>query len=356
MKKPHKTRSLARQGSAKGASANQRQGKLIVTHAANFHPDDLFAVATLVYMLESEGYGLREKNPDKRIKIIRTLKPEMFEDVADYIVDIGGKHDPKKGLFDHHQQNGAGTRQNGIMYASFGLVWQAFGKKIAGSSFAFDWMDRHMVQGIDAMDTGTYLYEPVFPDVYPFLFESYIHAACDVVKADDGDSAGSKEGKDAARLKQFDQEFMRLLPIAKDALRIFIIKSRQKEKIARKTRAAYDKARDKRAIVSNAYIPTSFSEFKEPEYIQPLTFTFPDLRGNWSTKVVTVSGQSYDSHIKFPERWRGLRDGEMAAASGVPDAIFCHNSGFLMVAKSKEGALELVRRAFASLNLPPPVF
>jgi uncharacterized UPF0160 family protein len=324
-----------------------KSGKLIITHSANFHADDVFAVAALVYMFEQEGYSQTAKDPKKKIKILRTLEPKKYEDTADFIVDIGGKYDPKKGWLDHHQQNGAGARPNGIMYASTGLVWKEFGKKLTGSEYAADWVDRHMIQGIDAMDTGTYPYEPIFGDVHPFIFKDYIDAVCDIVKENTADKA---------RLKEFDKEFRRLIPIAKDALRVFIIKSKQKEIIAKLARAAYEKAVDKRAIVSNKYIPTSFSEFKAPEYIEPLTFTFPDLRGNWSTKVIPVNSQSYDSHIKFPEQWRGLRDADMAAASGVPDAVFCHNSGFLMVAKSKEGSLELIKKAFEILKLPPPKF
>ena len=121
-------------------------------------------------------------------------------------------------------------------------------------------------------------------------------------------------------------------------------------------RVAYAKAVDKRVIVSNKYIPTRFDEFKAPEYVEPLVFVYPDLRGGWSAKAVPLGGQTYDVRLSFPEPWRGLRDDAMAKASGVPDAIFCHNSGFLAVAKSREGVLELVRKSFRDAGLEEPKF
>lgn len=322
----------------------KKSGKIIVTHSANFHPDDVCAVATLVYMLELEGFSLTAKDPAKKIKVIRTLEPQKFEDVADFIVDIGGKYEPKKRRFDHHQREGSGARENGVKYASFGLVWKEFGKKLAGTPYAADWVDRHMVQSIDAGDNGAYLYKPILDDVSPFLFEEYIYAVCDTVKGD------------GASLKEFDNQFMRLIPIIKDVLRVFIIKSKQKEKIMKDARAVYAKSADKRVMISSKFVPTQFEEFKTPEYVEPLVFVYPDLRGGWSAKAVQIGGQSFDSRIYFPEPWRGLRDDEMAAASGVPDAIFCHNSGFLAVAKSKEGALQLVRKTFRELGLKEPRF
>lgn len=356
-----------------GGQSQAKRGKIIVTHSANFHPDDVCAVALLTYMLELEGYSLTAKDPTKKIKVIRTLEPQNYEGIADFIVDIGGKYNAKKGWFDHHQREGSGQRDNGVKYASFGLVWKEFGKKLTGSAYAADWVDRHMVQGIDAMDNGMYLYKPVFDDISPLLFDDYISTVCDTVKGDtdaarakpeatlttaasDKEQKKAMEKANAALLKEFDRQFMRMVPIAKDALRVFIIKSKQKEKIMKDARAAYAKAVDKRVIVSNKYIPTRFDEFKAPEYVEPLVFVYPDLRGGWSAKTVLISGQSYETRILFPESWRGMRDDGMAAASGVPDAIFCHNSGFLAVAKSREGVLELVRKAFKELGLEEPRF
>ena len=54
----------------------------------------------------------------KDIEIIRSRNIEFLKRNCQILVDIGG------GKFDHHQKNGNGKRENGISYASAGLVWQ----------------------------------------------------------------------------------------------------------------------------------------------------------------------------------------------------------------------------------------
>jgi uncharacterized UPF0160 family protein len=53
----------------------------------------------------------------------------------------------------------------------------------------------------------------------------------------------------------------------------------------------------------------------------------------------------------FPDSWAGKRDAELVKATGVADAIFCHNNRFMMVAGSKEGALALAELALSSKGL-----
>ena len=91
----------------------------IVTHNAKFHTDDVFAIATLLILYPEA-------------EIIRT-RDEAILKSADIVVDVGQVHDAEKNRFDHHQVGGAGKRENGIQYASFGLVWKKFGEEISGS-------------------------------------------------------------------------------------------------------------------------------------------------------------------------------------------------------------------------------
>jgi len=91
----------------------------VATHPGNFHADDVFAVAVL-QLVHGE------------LEIVRTRDPEL-QAAADVRIDVGGRHDPATGDFDHHQNGGAGERANGIRYASFGLVWREHGEALAGS-------------------------------------------------------------------------------------------------------------------------------------------------------------------------------------------------------------------------------
>ena len=130
--------------------------KKIATHNAKFHTDDVFAVATLFLLLGKEN-----------CEVIRTRDQSLI-DQADYVVDVGSVYDASKNRFDHHQAGGAGDRENGIPYASFGLVWEKFGEELAGSKLIKEAISKSLVEAVDASDNGKDLYTPLLPDVFPF--------------------------------------------------------------------------------------------------------------------------------------------------------------------------------------------
>ena len=82
----------------------------VVTHNGNFHADDVFSIAVLKHVLPT-------------FKLVRTRDKALIES-ADYVIDVGGEYDPETNRFDHHQRGGAGERENGIPFSSFGLVWK----------------------------------------------------------------------------------------------------------------------------------------------------------------------------------------------------------------------------------------
>jgi uncharacterized UPF0160 family protein len=118
----------------------------VATHDGTFHADDVFAVA-----------ALRLRDPG--LTIVRSRDRAVLA-ASDARVDVGLRSDPATGDFDHHQRGGAGTRENGIPYASFGLVWREHGPGLCGGDerVAAD-VDRFLVQGVDAIDTGVTLTE-----------------------------------------------------------------------------------------------------------------------------------------------------------------------------------------------------
>jgi uncharacterized UPF0160 family protein len=131
----------------------------IVAHNGQFHADDVFAVATLSILI----------GDSKKIKIIRT-RDEAVIQKADYVVDVGGVYDPEKNRFDHHQKGGAGKRDNGIPYASFGLVWKKFGAQVAGSKRLAEIIDERLAAPIDAIDNGVSISKEIFEGIGPTTF------------------------------------------------------------------------------------------------------------------------------------------------------------------------------------------
>ncbi len=61
-----------------------------------------------------------------------------------------------------------------------------------------------------------------------------------------------------------------------------------------------------------------------------------------------IPGKPFTQKQPFPESWAGLRENELALATGVPDALFCHSKRFLAVAQSREGAIRLLELALAA--------
>jgi uncharacterized UPF0160 family protein len=94
---------------------------------------------------------------------------------ADLRVDVGFRDDPATGDFDHHQKGGAGERPNGVRYASFGLVWRAFGAQVCdGDADVAARVDASLVQGVDANDTGQAVVAPIVEGVRPMTVSGVI--------------------------------------------------------------------------------------------------------------------------------------------------------------------------------------
>jgi uncharacterized UPF0160 family protein len=79
---------------------------------------------------------------------------------------------------------------------------------------------------------------------------------------------------------------------------------------------------------------------------QPFYVVYPDeTAGNWRVQAVPVSPESFASRKALPEAWCGVRDDALSELSGIPGGIFVHASGFIGGNKTKEGALEMTKKA-----------
>jgi uncharacterized UPF0160 family protein len=290
----------------------------VATHPGNFHADDAFAVATLRL-----AHG-------ETVEVVRT-RDEAVQAAADVRVDVGGRSDPETGDFDHHQKGGAGERANGIRYASFGLVWRALGAQVAGSEAAAAAIDERLVQGVDANDTGQTIAEALIGDI----------------------RAMSVSGVIAALNPSWDEE---LTPEQEDA--------RFDEAVALATRilerevagaAAFDRARqlvldaiaraeDPRVIELDRNMP--WREAVVTGAPQALYVIYPKSDG-WGLQAVPTALGSFENRRSLPPEWGGLRSDELAAATGVDDAVFAHVAGFYAAAGSRDGIIALARLAMA---------
>jgi uncharacterized UPF0160 family protein len=285
--------------------------KTVATHSGKFHADDVFAVATL--KIYSHG----------NLKVMRTRDQQTIEK-ADWVVDVGNVYNRKKNRFDHHQPKGAGKRKNGVPYASFGLVWKKYGKSLCGSKKVADYIDKKLVQQIDAKDNGFNVFK-MSKDVYPYTISDAI-AALNLA----WDEKGIKN-----------KAFTNAVSIAQDVLQREIKLARAKQRARKYVLNSIKNTNDKRIVVLNRNYP--WKEFIMP-YQEPLFVVYPDSNG-WVVAGVRKNLVSFKIRRSFPKSWTGKREKQFAKISGVKDAVFCHRNLFMAVAKSRKGAIQLAKIA-----------
>lgn len=87
-------------------------------------------------------------------------------------------------------------------------------------------------------------------------------------------------------------------------------------------------------------------ELAVPSHAQPYYVIYPDeTGGNWRIQAVGISPESFENRKALPEPWRGVRDEDLSGVTGIEGCIFVHASGFIGGNKTKDGALEMAKRA-----------
>ncbi|KKS04390.1 MAG: Metal-dependent protein hydrolase [Candidatus Nomurabacteria bacterium GW2011_GWC2_41_8] len=292
----------------------------LITHDGSFHTDDIFAAATLSIYLEKKG---------ETFEIIRTRNEEIIKN-GDYVFDVGGFYDEEKNRFDHHQVNGAGKRDNGIEYASFGLVWKKFGGELCNGETEAELIDQKLVQPIDAGDNGVNLVE-LKREVIPYFIQYAFNAF----------RPGWKDVSEKALFVGF----LECVQMAKNILTREIGRARDITEAQKIIFTIYRNAENKKIIVLDKKYP--WEELMQ-NYPEPIFVVYPRIDNSWGVEGVAASKFSVEKRKKFPDTWAGLRNGELQEISKVPDALFCHRGLFMAVAKSKEGAVKLAQIALES--------
>lgn len=293
----------------------------VVTHSGGFHPDDVFACAALSLWAERQG---------KKLEIKRT-RDEKFFATADFVVDVGMEYDEARNRFDHHQKGGAGMRENGVPYASFGLVWQKFGAEICQSKEIAKMVDEKLVVPIDAHDNGVNISIPNNLNVVEHITGQAILNFNPTWFEDYGST---------------NQAFKEALAFAKAILQREIAKAKSELEGAKMTKEAIEKQNNSEILVLEKYTDweAEVSRHKDIKFV-----VYPHRNGqDWCVQTGRDNPQDFTSdRANFPVGWQGLRDGELANVIGVRDAVFCTNGGWYAVARSKDSALKMAQMALA---------
>lgn len=296
--------------------------KLIATHDQVFHADDVFAVATL-------------KQIFPKAKIIRTRdKAKLAE--CDLLIDIGGEYDHAKLRYDHHHKDFSETHSNGILRSGFGLIWKHYGNYLTGSDYVTQKIDETLVATIDALDNGQALYEDIG-------YGTPTHTITDFIE--NHNPIGHNLSAD-----DYNLAFFSAVPMASEYLNLLIAKYKAKELDNKLFLDIYSKTKDKQIVVMDTALDCGEVEIAQPDL---LYVVYPRLDGSWNVKSIAVDeNHRFDNKLPFPEDWRGKRDEELRQVCGVKTAKFCHRTGFMAVAETREDAILLANK---SLELQPRI-
>lgn len=326
--------------------------KRIATHSGSFHADDVFGVALLTSVF-----------PDH--EVVRT-RDEALIATADFVVDVGGRWDPPAGRFDHHQRefDGARTRQaaDGSVeraegYASAGLVWREFGPayvrqvaqemgeelpeatlaRVAGD------IDAGLVRYLDLVDTGEAMVAPGAIGLSTLL--STLNSSW---MEEQGLSGGELA---ALQLRRF-QEAMAIVQLFLERL---VRRRIGQELAAAQVRRAERLLGGRVLYLAQGGMPwTSVVLDEMPEVLLVLYPEVDEKEQRFVLRTVPAGAGTFASRMDLPRAWAGLREAQLAAATGVPDAVFTHTKRFIAVARSLQGALRLAELALVGNEAAHP--
>ncbi len=296
----------------------------IATHNGTFHADDVFGVAVLMLL-------------HPHAELVRTRDARRIAE-ADFAVDVGGEWDVARGRFDHHQRGFSGARPNGVVYASAGLVWAAFGVTLVRRLFglagadpalaqavAAD-LDVELVQHLDRADTGASHGAPGLFGLSALL--SQFNTTWDNPAAADRDGAAALAG------------FRKALEVTTLFIEASLDQLRAKYEGAQLVRQADKQLGGSVLVMPRGGLP--WTDVVCAEMPEVLFVVYPDSSDTqFQLHVVTVEPNSFVARKDLPGPWAGLRDADLAAVCGVEDAVFCHNGRFIAGARTLQGALRM---------------
>ena len=297
---------------------------VIGTHPGIFHADEVVAISLLHLYYECENIG-----------VMRTYNLKELHE-CDLLVDIGG------GELDHHQAGGNGSRQNGIKYASAGLVWKKFGEKIVDKlankvegklnkfqiSSVASQIDDEYIQAIDETDNGVCCDNELFYYIEAFLPDWY---CCDN--------------------RTLNENFSKAVKITIEILERLIRKAIEKEASYHWMISSLASNHSRILEVPAQTFPWQealliFNGYFDPHVdfvIFPYPAAFPPE--GWGAQCVPPNmTQPFEKRIPFPKSWAGQTD-KLPEISGIPDAVFCHNNCFLVCGNTKEAVIKMCEKA-----------
>ena len=304
----------------------------LITHSGAFHADELFATSVLRV--------LAPEAPLIRTRCSETIA--ALRDAGGIVYDIGHTYDHAQRIYDHHQENPSlrPLQTNvAVPYSAFGLIWMHYGDAYLKTLFpdmddaarakTAQRIDSQFVSRIDMGDNG------VFPST-----EEGLQHPMSISKVLETfnlafDSPAAEE----------DAAFLRALDVAGAILHARASTTYAEMRSQQVARRAIRARTDPRVVVLPQGMPY-MNALKALRADDVLYVLMPNrTETEWMLVAVRQQNGKNGCRKPLPATWAGKRDHDLAALTGVADAIFCHNGRFLAAAKSLEGAKALLHLA-----------
>lgn len=266
------------------------------THAGSFHADDVFSTAFIKIL-----------NP--KIQIERGFSvPENYDGI---VYDIG------LGKFDHHQKDRR-ERENGVAYAAFGLLWEAYGCELFDEAAITDF-DEDFIQPLDISDnTG---------EKHPLAL-----AIADYLPP------WTEKEEDRDERKAFDEA----VEFAKNILLKRFKHLDAKYKAKKIVEAQMEKYPGEILYLEKVIPWKSAVKGSRFKYV-----IYESNRGGYNIQAVPDKEDSSALVKPFPEEWRGENADILFNLTGINSFRFCHLSGFLCATDTYEDAVKVAELALS---------
>lgn len=276
------------------------------THSGTFHADDVLAFALIRTFVDADATVLRTRD-----------RAEL--DGCDIVVDVGGSYDPALLRFDHHQGTYTGPRSSAGMV----LDWLEDTGKVTGDLAHH--LRHRVVDYIDAVDTGREA-----PRVDVPCFARIVEAIGDGCETPESQHTAFVQASDVARqlLGGLTDGHTRMMNA-----RAAVVSAMDEAKAAART-----------VVFLDQYYPWKPIYFEYGGETHPTAFVMFPSDDTWKLIAVPPTLGQFEQKVSLPASWAGKMGAELDEATGVEGSVFCHKNRFIAVFKTRESALEALKR------------
>lgn len=272
------------------------------THSGSFHADEVTATALLII------FDLVDLS-----KLVRTRDLDRL-DMCEFVCDVGGVYDPNLKRFDHHQSSYTGEM------ASAGMVLKYLHDEGVMDEALFAALNNGLILGVDAHDNGR-----VTPELGHCSFSGVVHNFVPI-------------SYDATP-EDYDRAFAHALDFVMGHLDRMIARHQYIEACRDDVAKAMDEASN--CLMFDQAMPWMDVFFALGGERHSAEYLIMPTGDHWKLRGIPPSLEDrMNVRNPLPENWAGLMGDELATASGISGAVFCHKGRFISVWKTKEEALE----------------